>query len=469
MTTAKSIIWLRSDLRLSDNPALTAALQAGSATALYIHETDATLRPIGAAARWWLHHSLNALGQDLAAIGVPLLVESGKASAVLDGAITGQAASAVFWNRRYAPAEREIDTGIKAALSARGVEAHSFAANLLAEPWEIETLQHKPYSVFTPFAKALRQRDIRAPLRKPVGNEPGGHTDVDTHYRAPHWAKKLSPHWKIGEAAARGALEDFLDQKLAVYAEGRDFPARESTSRLSPHLRFGEISPRQIWHAATAMAQHDHHLQGAVDKFLSELAWRDFNYHQLYHRENIAKVSMQPKYEGLEWRRSGADLKRWRAGQTGIPIVDAGMRELWANGFMQNRVRMITASLLAKNLLLDWRLGEAWFWDCLLDADVANNPCNWQWVAGSGLDASPYYRIFNPVTQGERFDADGAYVRHWVPELANLPDEWVQQPFAAPASMLDAAGVVLGKTYPEPVVDLKSSRERALAAAKALE
>lgn len=464
-----SIAWLRNDLRIADNEALGAAVAAGRTTvAVYIHETTKGVRPPGAAARWWLHHSLEMLGAALAERGIELVTRAGDASIVLPGIVAERDASSVFWNRRYAPGERDADTAIMAQLKYDGIAVQSFAGNLLVEPWTIATGEGKPYSVFTPFWKRLREMPITAPRRQPAAGKPIAYEPAGTGYKAPAWSDKLAAHWEIGEAAAHERLVAFLDERLADYAQGRDFPAKVSTSRLSPHLRFGEISARQIWPAAQAVAHADHTKQAAVDKFLSELAWRDFNYHQLYHRDDIATHPMQSKYAGMAWRDADADLAAWQEGRTGLPIVDAGMRELWETGFMQNRVRMLTASLLAKNLLVDWRLGEQWFWDCLVDADVANNPGNWQWVAGSGLDASPYFRIFNPVTQGERFDAGGDYVRQWVPELARLPDEWIHQPAEAPREVLNNAGVVIGETYPEPIVDLKSSRVRALEAAKGL-
>jgi deoxyribodipyrimidine photo-lyase len=462
-----ALVWLRNDLRLSDNPALSAAFKHSEhVTALYVHETDPGLRPPTGAARWWLHNSLQDLGRNLAAHGVRLLVSTGKTRHAVQAAVKQVGASAVFWNRRYAQPEIGLDLVIENMLRSDELTVQSFAANVLAEPWTIKTKTGTPYSVYTPFWNTLKASDIATPLRRPSGDEPIASHKVDTDYTEPKWAAKLAPHWQIGEAAAHKILADFLDDRLDDYAQGRDFPAREATSKLSPHLRFGEISPRQVWHATQALAQREPRMANAANKFLSELAWRDFNYHQLYHRQDIATVPMQAKYADIPWRHAPADLKAWQRGQTGLPLVDAGMRELWATGFMQNRVRMLTASLLAKNLLIDWRLGEQWFWDCLVDADGANNPGNWQWVAGSGLDAAPYFRIFNPVTQGERFDADGRYVRQWVPELAALPDKWIQQPFAAPQDVLDKAGVVLGDTYPRPIVDLKLSRERALDAAK---
>lgn len=454
-----ALVWFRNDLRVADNPALTEALKQGrDAVALYVDETDSALRARGAASRWWLHHSLNALAADLAAIGVRLETVRGKGEASVTEAVKRHDVKAVFWNRRYGPAEREIDAGLKEKLRKAGTEVESFAANVLVEPFEMQTGAGKPYSVYTPFWKTLKQRDIPAPLRRPHGRDKLPLHKVDADYREADWGKKLGKHWEIGEAAARKKLEHFLDDLVPDYPDGRDIPAKEATSRLSPHLAFGEISPRQVWHAALAVSHHEPSKTSAIDKFLSELAWRDFNYNQLFHRENIARVPMVEKYAHLKWRRAEAAFDAWTKGQTGIPIVDAGMRELWETGTMHNRVRMLVASLLAKNLLIDWRKGEEWFWDTLLDADPANNPGNWQWVAGSGLDASPYFRIFNPVTQGERFDPAGDYVRRWVPEVADLSDKFVHQPWAD--------GGVNG--YPEPIVDLKESRERALEAFKEL-
>jgi deoxyribodipyrimidine photo-lyase len=467
--TTSSLVWLRNDLRLGDNPALSAAVARGGAVrALFIHEQDAGVRSPGGASRWWLHNSLGSLAESLTGHGISLEVRSGPSQSVIEGFAAEINADAVFWNRRYAPGERALDEAIKTSLHDLGLRVESFGANVLVEPWDIATGQGRPYSVFSPFFKALKASHIATPAPLPGGRQAIAAEPVDQEYRQPHWAGKLEPYWQIGEAAAEQALADFLSQKLHDYPLGRDIPGKQATSRLSPHLRFGEISPRRAWHAALAIAAAEPDKQELVNKFLSELAWREFNYHQLFHRENIATTAMQPKYGGMDWRAAPQDLAAWQKGQTGVPIVDAGMREMWETGFMQNRVRMLTASLLSKNLLIDWRLGEAWFWDCLIDADVANNPGNWQWVAGSGLDAAPYFRIFNPVTQGEKFDTDGAYVRRWVPELAGLPDKWVHRPAQAPAEILRGAGVELGKTYPRPIVDLLASRGRALDAAASL-
>lgn len=435
-----ALVWLRNDLRLADNPALHAALASGmDVTCVHIDESDPQLRPRGAASRWWLHHSLNALEVELANLGVEFETLVGPAGRTLEAAVRSHAVKRVYWNRRYAPAERQVDAAMKSRLKAHGLEAQSFPGNALVEPFDIATKQGQPYGVFTPFWNSLREREIARPMSRPAPiRNPRPPRAVDTDYRPPAWSRKLAPHWSAGETAAIARLKAFLDDALAAYPDGRDFPAREVGSRLSPHLAFGEISARQVWHAATARAHAVPAHAAAVEKFLSELAWRDFNIHQLYYRPDIATHPMQEKFADLKWRSSKADLVAWQMGVTGVQLVDAGMHELWETGFMHNRVRMVVASFLTKNLLLDWRLGEQWFWDTLVDADMANNPGNWQWVAGCGLDAAPYFRVFNPLTQAQRFDPDGAYVRRWAP-------------------------------HPRPaIVDLKASRERALQAFHAI-
>lgn len=464
MDRPTSLVWLRNDLRLSDNPALLAACESGGRViALYIHETDERVRTPGSAARWWLNQSLESLGQALGKKGILLLVRSGEAAEVLDAIIVEEGVEAVHWNRRYAASEREVDQDIKASLRERGLSVSSHPGNVLAEPWTIATGQGKPYSVFSPFWKTLRDSRIDQP--RPAPDKLGEAVSAkayDRSYDAPAWSRKFEGRWAIGEAAAQKRLHDFLDERLEGYPEGRDFPGRDVTSLISPHLRFGEISARQVWYAALAQVEAKPETKPAADKFLSELAWRDFSYHQLYHRPDIATVPMQARYGAMPWQEDDRAEAAWQRGQTGIPIIDAGMRELWHTGYMHNRVRMLAASFLTKNLLVDWRRGERWFWDCLVDGDIANNPASWQWVAGCGLDAAPYFRIFNPVIQGQRFDEAGDYVRKWVPELENLPDKWVHNPYEAPASIVREAGIVLSETYPLPLVDLKTSRQRAL-------
>jgi len=463
--SSRALVWFRNDLRLADNPALHAAAATGAdIVALYVHETSGGPRARGGAARWWLHRSLNALAGDLAELGIPLLEAEGPARDMLPRVIADHGVSDAYWNRRYGPTERETDGWLKAALRESGIAARSFAGNVLAEPFEVTTGAGKPFSVFTPFWKSLRLREISLPLPRPssAGRRRLPGPEVDVGYDVPGWSEKLAATWRVGEAAAGERLATFLGNQVGEYAGRRDTPGTDGTSRLSPHLAFGEISPRQVWHSALAKAHEAPELAGGIDKFLSELAWRDFNYHQLYHRPDISAEPMVEKYRDMPWRSDDAAFAAWTRGRTGLPIVDAGMRELWTTGTMHNRVRMLVASLLTKNLLIDWRRGEHWFWDTLVDADAASNPGNWQWVAGSGLDASPYFRIFNPVTQGERFDPEGRYVRRWVPELAALPNEWIHRPFDAPSSILGAAGVRIGSTYPAPIVDLKASRQRAL-------
>ncbi|WP_323013036.1 deoxyribodipyrimidine photo-lyase [Devosia sp.] len=463
LTQKSVLVWFRSDLRTSDNPALEAALATGKPVlAIYIHETDAALRRPGGASSWWLEKSLDGLALSLGDIGVPLNLREGQAGELIAQMVQEDGVDAVYWNRRYDPAGRAIDARIKSALRDGDVEAQSFNAALLVEPWDLLTGQNKPYAVFTPFWNALRKKPIARPGPAPAARPARlNRQKSDRSVAFPKWTTKLEPLWEVGERAAQDRLILFLDT-VGGYDASRDFPARAATSQLSPHLRFGEIGPRQVWHGAMAHAHRHPGCQGAVMKFLSELAWRDFNYHQLFHRDDISRHPMQPHFAAMAWRRDPGAFEAWCRGRTGYPIIDAGMRELWQTGYMHNRVRMLAASFLAKNLLLDWRQGEEWFWDCLVDADPASNPGNWQWVSGSGLDAAPWFRIFNPVLQGERFDPAGAYVHRWVPEIAGLPDEFLHRPFEAPSGVLEASGVVLGHSYPHPIVNLPASRRRAL-------
>lgn len=461
MTT---IVWFRQDLRLRDNPALAAAAKSGRIVPVFIlDDSDKTWSP-GAASLWWLHHSLTALRDELGALsfyrGDPLkLMPTIAADAKADR---------VVWNRCYDPHAVKRDTTLKERLRKDGIEAESFNGALLIEPWEVKTGSDGPYKVFTPYWRAAQQRDFAAPVNKP--------RDIDAHRLAssekledwgllptrPNWAKGFAEHWTPGEQGAIDRLKDFLDGDLASYGEMRDRPDKEATSRLSPHLHFGEISPRQIYARLRADLDSNTTRSGAA-KFLSEVGWREFAHHILYHFPKLPDDNWRDTFDAYPWRSSAKDLKAWQRGMTGYPVVDAGMRELWHTGFMHNRVRMITASFLIKHLRLDWRLGQAWFWDTLVDADLANNAFGWQWVAGSGADASPYFRIFNPMTQGEKFDPNGDYVRRWCPELSKLPDKVIHAPFKADAETLKQAGVTLGKDYPEPIVDHDEARKAALA------
>ncbi len=462
-----SIVWFRRDLRLADNPALSAAAARGPVIPVYIYDEDGSgdVRAIGGASKWWLHHSLTALSENLGR----LHLFRGPALDVLQNLITSSGADAVYWNRLYEPDAIARDTDIKTALTNAGVGAKSFPGNLLHEPWETVKNDGTPFKVFTPFWRAARAKPVAPPLPAPAvtladcplsGEALDG---WDLTPRAPDWAAGWDEQWRPGEAGAAAALSTFLDEKLSGYGELRDRPDLEQTSRLSPHLHFGENSPRQIFARTTHLMDRHPALCGDGEKFLSEVGWREYSHHLLYHYSDLPTANWKPAFDAYPWRDSADDLRAWQRGQTGYPMVDAGLRELWATGTMHNRVRMIAASFLIKHLRIDWRQGEAWFWDTLLDADMANNAAGWQWVAGSGADASPYFRIFNPITQGRKFDPDGDYIRGWCPELSNLPSKLIHAPFEATEIELAAAGIKLGETYPRPIVDHKIAREKALA------
>ena len=472
------IVWFRDDLRCADHPALHHAAGLNRPVmAVYVHDEEtAGVRPKGAAQKWFLHQSLAALGTALSEKGCALHIFKGQSEAILKKLAAETGASGVYWLRRTGSAELESDRRLKAHFQQTGVEATSFNGNLLHEPSRFLSGSGSSYKVFTPFWNALkRQGEPRQPFSAPKAlkgftGEISGACRLDALGLMPHgpnWAEGWEKLWPAGETGARQLLEDFLEEGAEGYGEGRDFPARGNVSRLSPYLRFGILSPYQLWHIlrqrqdAGAIGDQD------TAKFLSELAWREFCHHQLFHFPNLGSRNFQPKFDGFPWRDDTADaLARWKKGLTGYPIVDAGMRELWQTGYMHNRVRMVAASFLVKHLLIDWRAGERWFWDTLADGDPASNPANWQWVAGCGADAAPYFRIFNPVLQGRKFDANGDYVRRYVPEIASLPDKYLHAPWEAPQSVLEECGIIAGKTYPEPMVDHGEARRRALAALK---
>jgi deoxyribodipyrimidine photo-lyase len=414
-----SIVWFRDDLRLSDHPALAAALERGRPVVLLylLDEQSPGIRPLGGATRWWLHNSLTAHAAEIERLGGRLVLRRGAAEKELPRLVADTGAEAVFWNRRYG-ASREVDARLKGRLRADGVEVASFAANLLHEPWEVTTEAGTPYRVFTPFWRAARDTPVRNPLPAPPGlpGAPAVASDALDDWNLlptrPDWAAGLRATWQPGEASAAQRLERFAIERLADYHR-RDEPS-VGTSGLSPHLRFGEISPAQVWHRVhgdlPAAARRN------APKFLSELGWRDFNWHTLYAHPDLATRNYRAAYDEFPWVWDrGPEVEAWQQGRTGIQLVDAGMRELWSTGTMHNRVRMVVASFLVKNLLRHWRIGEEWFWDTLVDADEASNPGNWQWVAGSGADAAPYFRVFNPELQAKKFDPDGAYIRRWVP------------------------------------------------------
>ena len=463
-----SLVWFRQDLRLADNPALSAAIAAGGPVVpvfILDDETPGRWKP-GGASRWWLEKSLAALGADLARIGSPLVLRRGRADTILPALVAETGARAVFWNRCYEPFAIARDSALKERLRAEGIRVESFNGALLREPWEVKGKSGAPLKVFTPFWRALQAlgdpgaplpapKALKAPAR-PVASDVLGSWGL---YRAkPDWAAAFPDHWTPGEAGARERFADFADGAMAAYGDARDLPGVPGTSRLSPHLHWGEVSPRMLWHATR-------HVGGkGPEHFLREVGWREFSYHLLHAEPHLPERNLRPEFDAFPWADDEAAFARWRRGETGYPIVDAGLRELWATGWMHNRVRMIAASFLIKDLLVDWRRGEDWFWDTLVDADLAANAASWQWVAGCGADAAPYFRVFNPVLQGVKFDPDGAYVRRWIPELARLPDSLLHTPWMAPALALEAAGIRLGRTYPEPMVDHGAARDRALAA-----
>ena len=464
------ILWFRRDLRLADNPALAKAVETGRPVLpVYVHDEGRAIRRAGAASDWWLDKSLRALGADLAARGAPLILRRGDSEAELRRLIEETGADAVFMNRLFEPDAFARDADIAHSLKTEGVECRGFNGSLLRPPGSVLNGSGQPYRVFTPFFRALlEQLETPPPLPAPrriEGVEDVESEDIETwglHPRKPDWSSGFD--WRPGEAGASDALSAFISGALKTYGKSRDLPGVAGTSRLSPHLHFGEIAPwRAVERARASKAP-----TAEIEKFVSEIGWREFSAHLLAAFPQIVDRAFQPKYDAMPWRDDPEGFDAWMRGRTGYPIVDAGMRELWTTGFMHNRVRMIVASFLIKHLMIDWRKGEAWFWDTLVDADLASNVQNWQWVAGSGADAAPYFRIFNPVTQGQKFDADGRYVRKWVPELARLPDKWLHEPWGAPADNLKGAGVVLGRDYPKPIVDHGMARDRALDALKGL-
>ncbi|RYG60720.1 MAG: deoxyribodipyrimidine photo-lyase [Alphaproteobacteria bacterium] len=460
MNTHVTIWWMRQDLRLQDNPALAWAAERGKVVPVYIVD-EASSRALGGASAWWLEQSLTELRKH-----VPVVVKVGPVETVLRELIEETDANAVVWNRCYEPWAVHRDTDLKALLKDEvGIDVESFNAGLLHEPWEVKTLSGTEFKVYTPFWKACLQKEVKPPC--PVGKVTWVKDLKSDDVRfypvkgEPDWAHGWDAEWTPGEDGAQEALKGFIKDGLADYAEGRDLPARDFTSKLGAHLHFGEIGPRQIW------AEIKKHTGKNADKFLAEIGWREFCHHLLYHYPTMMDRNWKQDFDAYPWRDLNGDARKdfdaWTKGQTGYPIVDAGMRQLWQTGWMHNRVRMITASFLIKHLRIDWREGETWFWDTLVDADAANNACGWQWVAGSGADASPYFRIFNPMMQGAKFDPKGEYVTRWCPELKGLPAEYVHAPWEASSGTLAEAGIVLGKTYPKPIVDHAKARAAALA------
>ncbi len=463
-----TLVWFRRDLRLDDNPAWQAALARGGQPIpvfIWAPEEEAPWAP-GAASRWWLHHSLSALQERLAAAGCPLIIRRGPTQHAMQDLLRQTGATAVFWNRLYEPAVLERDKAVKTALRAAGVDARSFNSSLLHEPWTVQTQQGKPYQVFTPFYRTCQQvGDPSRPVPSPAPAARRRTTltslELDSLKLRPDrpWDAGLRDSWQPGEAGALALLENFAAGPVARYQQARDLPAESSTSRLSPHLHFGEVGPRQIWWAIR-QARHG----AAAEPYLRQLVWREFAHHLLYHFPHTPTQPLRPEFSAFPWHADAKGLKRWQRGLTGYPIVDAGMRELWHTGWMHNRVRMIVASFLVKDLLIPWQEGAAWFWDTLVDASLANNTLGWQWTAGCGADAAPFFRVFNPALQGEKFDPQGIYVRRWVPELASVPDRWIHRPEEATTPAGKSPSGRHATPYPPPVVDHAKARDRALQA-----
>jgi deoxyribodipyrimidine photo-lyase len=463
-----TVCWFRRDLRLADNPALSAALQGGNVVPLYIHDPQSGGDwPEGSASRWWLHHSLRELDRSLQELGSRLVIRHGRTLACLRALMIETGASRVCWNRRYEPAHIAEDSVIKRELRADGHTVNTFNSTLLYEPWQVLREKGKPYKVFTPFWKAMQAKGISLPIQMaPIALPPVdagiSSEPLDSLGLKPRipWDAGLRRHWRPGEGSAQQRLETFISSALANYDTHRDWPGMDGVSRLSSHLHFGEIGPRQIVRAIHAESPNE----SAAQCYIRELAWREFANHLLFHFPNTPSQPFDQRFATFPWcAAKPEELSVWQRGETGIPIVDAGMRELWETGWMHNRVRMLVASLLTKNLLVHWLVGACWFWDTLVDADLANNTLGWQWTAGCGADAAPYFRIFNPVVQGERFDPNGTYIRRWVPEIAKLPAKYLHCPWTAPANVLETAGLELGVAYPLPIVELKRTRDEALA------
>ena len=465
------IVWFRQDLRLDDNLALAAAVETGAPLLAVFIDDEAHPRQAGAVSLWWRNRSLQVLAQNLRDRGSQLIFRRGDAATELAGLIEQTGAQGVFWNRQYDGDSVERDKTIKQNLRDQNLLAESFNSSLLFEPWEIRSKTgNTPFKVFTPFWRACQAKgfdetlwDAPATLASPATQpasldafealEPAGASHLDI--------------WTPGELGARQALDLFLEDNIHGYAQNRDVPSKPATSRLAPHLRWGEISPRRILVLARAAQVNTEDRQ----KFLAEIGWREFSYQTLFHNPKLQETCLQPKFEDFPWRHDDAaerDFEAWKAGQTGYPFVDAGMRELRQTGFMHNRVRMIAASFLIKHLLIDWRRGERWFWECLADSDPANNTASWQWVAGCGADAAPYFRIFNPIIQGQKFDPTGAYTKTYVPELSQITGKNLYSPWAAADDLLMSSGIELGKSYPAPIVGHDFARHRALNIFKSL-
>lgn len=466
------LLWFRRDLRLSDHQALTSALQSGCPVIpLYIY-SEAEEKATGSASKWWLHHSLQQLAESIRLLGGRLILRTGDPISILASVCQKTGAQQIHVSTCFDPFWQGMDTSISKALQPLGIEFKHFAGQLMWEPQSIRNKSGKPFQVFTPFWKHLCQL---SPPGKPLSPTKTWPLYKDTFLESEHlkqlgllptirWDKGMQTSWTPGEKGALVQMHRFESEGFKDYPHQRDFPGIEGTSRLSPHLHFGEITPGQIYHHLETKRHRDSRSGSSVmhSTYMKEVGWREFAHHLLYHFPHVTERPLRPEFQAFPWRKDPSMLRAWQKGQTGYPIVDAGMRELWATGWMHNRVRMIVGSFLVKHLLLDWKLGAEWFWDTLVDADLANNTMGWQWIAGCGADAAPYFRIFNPIMQSQKFDAQGNYLRKWIPEISKLSDQDIHTPWAVNPMMLKMAGIELGKTYPSPIVNHTIARETAL-------
>ena len=462
-----SIFWFRQDLRLADNPGLSEAISKGIVLPIYIYDDiNSNEYEMGSASKWWLHNSLEKLNDSL---NNKLSVYKGDALKIIESLTKSYDVESISWNRCYEPWRIKRDKNIKSEIEKKGIEVNTFNGSLLWEPFNILKTDGTPYRVFSPYYRkgCLNAAPPRVPLKSPeissLFKDEYNELTIEDLSLIPkvHWFDEMEKLWKPGEVGAQEKLYDFLDDGLFGYKEGRNFPSQKNVSQLSPHIHLGEISPNQVWYAAK-QKEDETGIEKDLSHFLSELGWREFSYNLLYHFPTLPRENLQKKFDNFPWQENTDFSDKWKKGHTGYPIVDAGMRELWQTGYMHNRVRMIVGSFLVKNLLLHWHEGEKWFWDCLIDADLASNSASWQWVAGSGADAAPYFRIFNPISQGIKFDPEGEYTKKFLPELKDLPIKYLYSPWEAPADVLEQANIKLGENYPKPIVDLKESREKAL-------
>lgn len=468
------IVWFRLDLRLADNPALVAAAETGCPVIpvyIWSPKEEGTWSP-GSASCYWLHHALLSLDKELRNKGSKLIHRAGPCQSSLQKIISETGADKVYWNRCYEPAAINRDQHIKRVLREQGITVNSFNSHLLHEPHTIRNKQGGPFKVFTPFWKHYHTLEIPEPVKLPKTGlsapEKWPTSEKITGFGLVpkiKWYKTIYDTWDMSSAGALNRIRIFFRNSVQSYPTDRDFPAIDGISRISPWLHFGQISTRQIWHMVHEYEQNQGRItpSKAVQSYLRQLIWREFACHLLFHFPHTPDQPLYEKFKQFPWQKNKKYLTAWQKGMTGYPVVDAGMRELWQTGWMHNRVRMITGSFLVKDLLIHWREGAKWFWDTLVDADLANNTMGWQWVAGCGADAAPYFRIFNPVTQGERFDPEGMYVKRWIPELSALDIKYIHKPWQAPAEILKQSGITLGKTYPCPIVDHAEARNKALA------